>query len=178
MNFKDFFNNLTKYNKTYNFTIMNDKFSNEPEPIEKEKKIASNIKENLDFLKSKYNTLLNTDIKIREFNMFAYNKNHKCFIIYIDGLVDTISINDFILEPLMLGKHRYNKPFEGNLSEYVDNCLLPQNNVKKVEEFKSVFSGINMGDCLLFIDTLNIAFNIDSIDFVSFCISIKIYIAI
>ena len=44
MNFKDFFYNLTKYNKTYNFTIMNDKFSNEPETIEKEKKIAYNIK--------------------------------------------------------------------------------------------------------------------------------------
>ena len=26
---------------------------------------------------------------------------------------------------------------------------------------RDVFSGINMGDCLLFIDTLNIAFSID-----------------
>ena len=47
------------------------------------------------------------------------------------------------------------------LSEYVDNCLLPQNSVKKVENYKDAFSGINMGDCLLFIDTLEIAFDID-----------------
>ena len=93
--------------------------------------------------------------------MFAYNKNHKCFIIYIDGLVDSISINDFILKSLMMEKHRYNNPFEGNLLEYVDNCLLPQNSVTKVQDFQDVYSGINMGDCLLFIDTLNIAFDID-----------------
>ena len=75
-------------------------------------KVFTNIKENLDFLKSKYNTLICSDIIIREFNMFAYNENHKCFIIYIDGLSDSTSINDFILKPLMTGKYRYNKPFE------------------------------------------------------------------
>lgn len=161
MNFKDFFNNLTKYNKSYNFTIMNNKSDNPPAPSEKEPNVFLNITEDLDFLKSKYNTLLNTDVIIREFNMFALNKIYKCFIIYIDGLVDSISINNFILEPLMSEKHRYSKTFGGTLSDYVDSCLLPQNSVKKVQEFKDVFAGINMGDCLLFIDTLNIAFDID-----------------
>lgn len=161
MDFKNFLNNLTKYNKNYNFTIMNDKFDNVTTIKEDEPKIFTDINENLNFLKSKYNTLLNSDVLVREFKMFANNKNHKCFIICIDGLVDTISINDFILEPLMSGKLRFNKPIDDNLSEYLDNCLLPQNSVKKVKEFKDVFSGINMGDCLLFIDTLNIAFDID-----------------
>jgi len=161
MNINNFLKNLTKYKKTYNFSILNDKFDNVPAPSEKEPNVFLNLNENLDFLKSKYNTLINSDIKIREFNMFAQNKNQKCFIIYIDGLVDTISINEFILEPLMLGKLRLNKPVENNLSEYVNNCLLPQNSVKKIQDFKDVLSGINMGDCLLFIDTLNIAFGID-----------------
>ena len=167
MNFKDFFNKLIKYddNNNYLFSLGNYKNSSlEETPLESPDtnfKVFTNIKENLDFLKSKYNTLICADIVIREFNMFAYNKNHKCFIIYIDGLVDSISINDFILKPLMMGKHRYNRPFESDLLEYVDNCLLPQNSVTKVKDFQDVFSGINMGDCLLFIDTLNIAFDID-----------------
>ena len=112
MDFKNFLNNLTKYKKDYNFTIMNDKFDNVSNPSEEVSKIFSNINENLEFLKSKYNTLLNTDVIIREFNMFVYNQNHKCFIICIDGLVDAISINNFILEPLMSGKLRFNKPIE------------------------------------------------------------------
>ncbi len=168
MDIKNFFYNLTKYNENnrhkkdeYHFSIMNNNPSTPSSPEEKQINIFSNINENLDFLKSKYNTLLNKDIIIREFNMFAYNQNHKCFIIYIDGMSDSISINDFVLEPLMLGNHRYNKPFEENLSEYIDNCLLPQNSVKKVEKFQDVYSGINSGNCLLFIDTLNIAFDID-----------------
>ena len=161
MDLKEFLKNLTKYNKNYNFTIINDKFDNPPAPSEKEPNVFPNISENLDFLKSKYNTLISPDIKIREFNMFALNKNYKCFIIYIDGLVDSISINEFVLESLMSEKHRYSKTFGGTLTEYVDNCLLPQNSVKKIPEFKDVFSGINMGDCLLFIDTLDVAFGID-----------------
>lgn len=166
MNFKDYFNKLIKYTpQIYNFSIMNTNSDSQStlssETSQKNYKVFSNINENLDFLKSQYNTLICPDVIIREFNMFAYNKNHKCFIIYIDGLVDSISINDFILKSLMMEKHRYNNPFEGNLLEYVDNCLLPQNSVTKVQDFQDVYSGINMGDCLLFIDTLNIAFDID-----------------
>ena len=161
MDLKDFLKNLTKYNKNYNFTIINDKFDNPPATSEKEPNIFTNLNENLELLKSKYNTLISPDIKIREFKLFALNKSYKCFIIYIDGLVDSISINNFVLEPLMAEKHRHGKTFGGNLSEYVDNCLLPQNSVKKIQEFKDVLSGINMGDCLLFIDTLDVAFGID-----------------
>ena len=91
MNIKNFFNNLTKYNKPYNFSIMNNKVDNTPAPSEKEPKVFSNINENLDFLKSKYNVLINSDIKIREFNMFANNKNHKCFIIY---MIETLFLID------------------------------------------------------------------------------------
>ena len=167
MDFKNFFNKLIKYDdkNNYNFSIMNNKTDGLPDAElttpEADYKVFTNIKENLDFLKSKYNTLICSDIIIREFNMFAYNENHKCFIIYIDGLSDSTSINDFILKSLMTGKHRYNNPFDGDLSEYVYNCLLPQNSVKKIENYKDAFSGINMGDCLLFIDTLNVAFDID-----------------
>ena len=161
MDLKEFLKNLTKYNKNYNFTIINNKSDVPPTTNEIEPDISTNINENLAFLKSKYNTLISPDVKIREFNMFALNKKYQCFIIYIDGLVDSISINNFVLEPLMSEKHRYSRTFGGNLYEYIDNCLLPQNSVKKIEDFKDIFSGINMGDCLLFIDTLNIAFGID-----------------
>ena len=161
MDLKDFLKNLTKYNKNYNFTIINDKFDTPPVPNEEVPKVFTNINENLELLQSKYNTLISPDVKIREFNMFALNKNYKCFIIYIDGLVDSISINEFVLESLMSEKHRYSKTFGGNLADYVDLCLLPQNSVKKYQDFKDVISGINMGDCLLFVDTLDVAFGID-----------------
>ena len=76
MDLKEFLKNLTKYNKNYNFTIINNKSDVPPTTNEIEPDISTNINENLAFLKSKYNTLISPDVKIREFNMFAYNKNH------------------------------------------------------------------------------------------------------
>ena len=95
MSFKDFFSNLIKYSSSndYNFSILNNNVNNvstDASPADNYK-VFENIKENLDFLKSKYNALICSDIIIREFNMFVYNENHKCFIIYIDGLVDSSS---------------------------------------------------------------------------------------
>lgn len=167
MEIRNFFNNIFKINsnEVYDFSISNDVNNSNTEFEEKTTNIFTNIKENLEFIKSKYNALINKDVIIREFSMSAYNKNYSCFIIYIDGLSDSISINDFILEPLMFEKKRHNKNANENssqnLSDYVSNSLLPQNSVKRVEKFEDALSGINMGDCLLFIDTLNIAFDID-----------------
>lgn len=79
----------------------------------------------------------------------AKGKQFKAFIIYIDGLVDTTSINDFILNPLMLKSfsNQNNDPQivseaittnisvrkvkRFNITDYIYECLLPQNSVKK-----------------------------------------------
>jgi spore germination protein KA len=138
-----------------------------------EEKIFSSIDKNLKFLKSKYNTEINSDIISKEFILTAHNKQYKAFIFNIDGMVDSDLINDFILNPLMikdennsLTKSKFNNFFIPNikkmdLSSYVLNCLVPQNNIEKVENFSDAISGINSGNCLLFIDTLNVAFDID-----------------
>lgn len=163
MEIKNFFNNLFNLNSqdVYNFSISNDADNSQAKVAENVFNVFSNINENLEYLKSKYNVLLSNDIIIREFNLCAYNQNQKCFLIYIDGLSDSISINDFILEPLMFGKTKNDKNANKDLANHIENCLLPQNSIKKVSKFEDVFTGINMGNCLLFIDTLNIAFDID-----------------
>lgn len=143
--------------------------------------IFSSLDKNLDFIKIQYNALINSDIVIREFILSARGKQFSAFLFYIDGMVDTQLINDFILRPLML-KNAANS-YEGeqnrvvtlkqnnktvikkvrkfNLVDYIDNCLLPQNSVKKSNEFGEIISGINSGNCALFVDTIAIAFDID-----------------
>lgn len=158
MNIKNFFNNL--FNNNYNFSIINNKDEHSKAVNINSMDIFDNLDKNLEFLKSKYNTLINSDVIIREFETLAQNQLYKSFIIYIDGLVDSISINDFILEPLMFPK-KIRNPNPNNLLNYIDNRLLPQNSVNKIKNFDEVCSGINMGNCVLFIDTLNMAFDID-----------------
>ena len=38
---------------------------------------------------------------------------------------------------------------------------MPQNNLKKITQFKDAFSGVNSGNCILFVDTISTAFDID-----------------
>ena len=69
---------------------------------EKTQKIYSSINVNIEYLKVKYNTLINSDIVIREFSLMAKGKEYKAFLLYVDGMINSNMINDFVLKPLML----------------------------------------------------------------------------
>ena len=139
--------------------------------------VFTSVDVNLEYIKSKFNSPLNSDIKIREFDLNARGKVYKAFLVYIDGMSDSKSINRFILHPLML-KSRANtfnqeedivksavannitvkrvKKF--NLVDYIYSCLIPLNDTKKINSFKEVIEAINFGECALFVDTIDTCF--------------------
>ena len=144
-------------------------------------KIFPSLDVNLEYIRVRFNEMINSDIIIREFTLTARNKQYSAFLVYIDGMTDQDVMNNFILKPLML-KNTANS-FEGNqnrvlsevktnnitvrkvkrfnIVEYISNCLLPQNNVKEFTKFDDIVKAINAGDCALFIDTLDIAFDVE-----------------
>ena len=183
-NFKKIF--FPSEEPTHHFTLPannevvpnNNKVADEVDDV---KEIFPSIDVNIDYIKVKYNLLINSDIMLREFILTARNKQYRAFLLFIDGMVDIDLVNNYVLKPLML-KNSANS-FEGNqnqvvseavtnnitvrkvkkfdIKEYIYNSLLPQNNVKIRTEFSDVFSSVNAGACALFVDTLNIAFDID-----------------
>lgn len=144
-------------------------------------KVFPSIDVNLEYIKVRYNSMINSDIKIREFTLTARNKQYRAFLVFIDGMVKQDIINDYILKPLML-KNSANS-FAGNqdrvlseaktnnitvrkvkkfdIVEYISSCLLPQNSVEKLTKFDDIISSINLGNCALFIDTIDIVFDIE-----------------
>lgn len=182
MNFKNIINNFVwKPEKEYNFSISevvekNNYISDKNLNIAKN--VLPNILSNLEYIKSRFNTMINSDIVIREFTLSIRNKQYKSFLLFVDGMVDSNLINNFILKPLML-----NNPFNSiknsiisestknniiirkvnklDLVQYISDCLLPQNSITKETDFDTIVSGVNSGNCALFIDTLNIAFDIE-----------------
>lgn len=190
MNVKHFFKSLTKYTpkEKYEFNLPENSNINTNLPSskdnEEEKKfnnIFPSLNVNLEYIKTKYNVLINSDIVLREFTLNARGKQYHAFVIYIDGMVNTQIMDNFILEPLMMRNR--NNLYDGSqnkviseavtnnitvrkvknfdLSTYVLSCLMPQNSVKKVNDFSKIISGINSGNCGLFIDTLDVAFDIE-----------------
>ena len=137
-------------------------------------KISSSPKHNLEFIQSKLNTIINSDIIIRRFSLICKNKKYKAFLIYIDGMADSTNINHFILKPLMLRnknntynsqisvQSNTNKKNPTKVANYIYNRLIPHNNLSMQIDFEKIISDINSGNCVLFVDTLNIAFDIDA----------------
>ena len=96
-------------------------------------------------------------------------------------MINSENLNNFVLKPLMM--RNKNNLFENDqtriiseavtnnvtvrkikkfdLAEYLKTCLIPQNSVKETDSFSDIFSGINSGNCALFVDTLTIAFDIE-----------------
>lgn len=187
-NLKKFLYNLFSYRDEheYNFTLEETgkeevATTSEDNSNSTDIDIFSDIESSLDFVKDKYSKKINSDIEIREFSVTARNKVYKAFLLYIDGMVDSDIINNYVLKPLML-RNKANtfeddttnvesqkdtnsitikKNNKFNIAEYISGCLLPQNSLKEVSNFKELFSDVNSGNCGLFIDTLNIAFDIE-----------------
>ncbi len=189
MDFKNIWNKLFSYTPPveYNFSIPENSTSetdNTEENNKKQKdivKIFTNISVNKEYMQTKYNILINSDIVLREFVLNARGKQYNAFIVYIDGMIDTKTMDDFILKPLML--RNKSNTFDGSqnkviseavannitvrkvkkfdLPNYLNSCLIPQNSVKEVSTFDEVINGINSGNCGLFIDTISLAFDIE-----------------
>lgn len=188
MKIKNFINSYLTYTpKTeYEFDILDNKDATNNIDLTKKQKmqpipIKQNISKNLEQIQITYNTLINSDIIIREFTLNARNKQYNAFLLYIDGMIDSNILNDFVLKPLM-GRNE-NTLYEGShkkvisetknnnvtirkiekfdIADYISSCLIPQNSVKPVNTFEQAISGVNSGNCALFIDTLNIAYDIE-----------------
>lgn len=170
MSYKDFFYRFFGYmpKTKYQFNLpdndimqsqnsFNDNTSNE------KVNIYPSLSVNEDYMKSKYNLLINSDIILRNFTINARGKQYSAFLLYIDGMVDSKIMDDFILKPLML-RNKSNS-FDGSqnkviseavtnnitvrkvkkfdLPSYLIDCLMPQNAVTQETYFEDVISGIN-----------------------------------
>ena len=133
---ENIFKKLFHYNekKDYHF-IINESSNNIPEneftKIDKTT-VYPDLSVNLEYLKSKYNILINSDIKIRDFGLPIKQKNFSAFIIYIDGMVSGNNINSYILEPILLKNSITMSP---NTSDEEKNSLNKSVTVRKAKKF-------------------------------------------
>lgn len=138
--------------------------------------IYNELDKNLDFLKTSYNSMINSDIVLREFMINAKGRKYKALLVTIDGMVDSELVNNYLLKPLMLHEPSSNKmsvPIPAsikskfntkdfNLADYLFNLLIPQNSIQKVTTFFELVSNVNSGSSALIVDSLALSFVIDT----------------
>ena len=173
---KNIFNNLFVYKKNENNEFIIPDVANNITDEEFKKRdittVSSDLNKNLEYLKVKYNMLINSDIKTREFTINIKPKKFSAFIIYIDGMVSDESISNYILKPLLLKnsiKMKAETPemlqrkiLNFNLENFLYSSLIPQNSVSTEKEFSNIVEKINAGFSVLFLDTLDTAIAIET----------------
>ena len=186
MGFKNLWEQIFSYTppEEYNFSLPQEGNLNQPDSPEEQSKptkIFPSLDVNKEYVQTQYNVLINSDIILREFTLNARGKQYHAFLVYIDGMINSQIMDDFILKPLMLRNR--NNLYDGSqnkvvseavannitvrkikkfdLASYLLNCLIPQNSVKEISNFDEVANGINSGNCVLFVDTLSLAFDIE-----------------
>lgn len=147
---------------------------NEPQTTQN---IFPSYAKNLEYIKTKYNLLINNDIVLKEFEITIKNKNFKACLLFIDGLVDSNSINSSLLEPLLLRnsikmsslsndldskKHILQDVKKFNLKDFLVNNLIKQNSMKVEKTFENTFSNVNAGFSALFVETLDVAICVEA----------------
>ena len=175
MSFKEFFIKTFAYtpSQKYTFYLQDNKQTNNTTSEEKilNSKIYPSLDVNLDIIKDIYRLNKNGDINIREFILPIKSKNFKAFLLYIDGIIDQNSVNDFILQPLLLKNSINMNPVQNNstaitqnisikkvkkfnLQDFLINSLIPQNRIVIADNFKKVIEQVNYGFCCLFVESL------------------------
>lgn len=171
MNIKNLFLNTFAYSPQKGHDFILPQNPNNEKTLEDTTIVSKSISENLEYLKSKYNTLINSDIVIRNFTITINEKNIKAFLIFIDGMVDGDSINNNILKPLLL-KNSINMTTSKNentsilkkikLDKFIYKKLIPQNSISTETEFQNVCTKINSGFSILIVDKCDKAFCIEA----------------
>lgn len=179
---KNILKNIFAYKEINEYNFILPESSNdipEKEFSKQDKEIVSDsLENNLEYLKIKYNMLINSDIQTREFTIPLKDKKVSAFIIYIDGMINSTDLNDFILKPILLKNsinmnENSNKIIDNstkkkkiykklNLEKFLYSSLIPQNSISKETEFKNIISKVNSGFCALFVDGLNVAICIET----------------
>ncbi|HEX9062441.1 MAG TPA: spore germination protein, partial [Clostridia bacterium] len=117
-------------------------------PLADDNKISTDINSNKDYLQQKFNFPANKDFIIREFTVAS---KYKAFIAYLDGMVDRITINNFILRPLLL-RDKLDDENSGCKLDFILQSVIETNQATKITKPDEAIYEILVGNTLLYVD--------------------------
>lgn len=123
--------------------------SKETGNINESPQFKSDIQSNMDLIRREFNFPTNSDLVIRE---FLIDEKTKAFLVYMEGMVDRITINNFILAPILRGADKF-KDASGNCQlDFMLENVLETNQVKKINKIDDVVKEIVVGDTGIYVD--------------------------
>ncbi|WP_114638745.1 spore germination protein [Desulfofalx alkaliphila] len=115
-----------------------------------EMKLSYRLDTNIDALR----TIMagNSDFVIRKFSIGPHGKTHAA-VAYLDGMVNTEQLHDNIITPMMTNSETWGSgPDKGIPFVRIKNSLITVCDLREVQDFKLILSGILSGDVLIIVD--------------------------
>ncbi len=109
--------------------------------------VSPKLGKNLLRIKKEFHVPTNKDIVIRE---FVVKQQTSAFIVYVDGMADKVTINDYILRQLM-AENEAEDAAEIDL-DYITDNLLSINQLSRVKAFDQIIEQVLNGLTALFVD--------------------------
>jgi len=132
----------------------NDNYRQKQDPLKPEElPILRDYKENIDRIKGEFGN--SSDVVIRVISV----SNHKAALVFIDGLVDTVSISDFLLEPFM---EQVVIPEKKDIFQFLIDKAVALGSVQSIDNWNQVYDSILSGNTVIFIDGCNKAISTET----------------
>ena len=117
--------------------------------------LSGNLKADLSFFKD----LFKNDIIFRVKEIEADNGTRvKCALIYMDGMTDSMQINEAIIRPIVTVN---SEDINGDIADFIGKQMLFVRDVKEVNNIAEILQGILYGEAVLLIDSSTNALMMD-----------------
>ncbi|HZJ83021.1 MAG TPA: spore germination protein [Clostridia bacterium] len=120
--------------------------------------IHKGLQQNRQRIEQEFNIQKNKDIIIRDIKI---GKNTDAFIVYIDGMADRTTINDYILRPLMTVDNLKNSQDQWDI-DYIIKSVLSATDIIKATTFDEAITQILNGNTALFVEDCDVSILIES----------------
>ncbi|WP_404406876.1 spore germination protein [Jeotgalibacillus malaysiensis] len=125
----------------------------ENRPDQSENKLPNNIdtslSKNLETIKKR--TGNSSDIVIRPLNL-GHNPKVKTAIVYIKGMVDQQSVNDFLIEPMINHPSLQKQLVQQEVIEMIAEDVIALGGIKKVSDWDGLFTELMSGNTIVLIE--------------------------
>lgn len=120
-------------------------------------RVSDKINENYDIIADRFSVPKNNDVVIKRFEIKG---DIKCFLIFYDGMSDSVAIDDYVIKGLL--ELPYISGFDPvSLSTVIRDKFIIHSQVEVSDDIDKIIDDINFGSCGVFIDGVNQGYSID-----------------
>ena len=137
-----------KKNTDFDFELTED--TSVREYWDNERKVSRNLGENISYVEKILNVKINNDVVRRRISFEVGGRMIDAYLVYVEGLTSSSSINETILLPLMrLGDRGYSENID---IAYIVDRMLPQGQVSVSDKIYDMTQSVNIGNAVMFFD--------------------------